>query len=185
MLNLLAALMPCTFRIKSVHLGGNPIIPSLAVRKNSRQGGVLLRLIRPISILWLITAGLVAYAEVTLQAPPPSPAPSEWAFVDALAAPLTWKPHWHRGQPKNSEINLKNGVRVETKFPNRDGLLDTAYNDLQAFFQATDIPAEGSYRIITEQVPTKQFETFKLIVTKNECRIQANDTEGIRRGYII
>jgi hypothetical protein len=118
-------------------------------------------------------------------APPPSPPPSEWAFVDALAAPVSWTPHWDRDEPNPNEANLKTGVRVEPAFPDPEGLLETAYADLHAFFTSTGIPQDGPYQIVTEQVPTAKFETFRLVVSANECRIQANDTEGIRRGIFF
>src|SRR5690606_36215008 len=40
----------------------------------------------------------------------------------------------------------------------------------------------GAYRVIREQVPTTKPEAFTLEISADECRIQANDTEGIRRG---
>ena len=120
-----------------------------------------------------------------VQEPPPSPPESEWAFVDALAAPVTWNPHWYRDEKQSGEADLKAGVRVEAGFADSEGLLDTAYQDLDAFFKSVGIPADGGYRIITERAPTGRFETFRLVVSESECRIQANDTEGIRRGIFF
>jgi hypothetical protein len=105
--------------------------------------------------------------------------------VDALAAPLVRTPHWDRQEKKSGEASLLQGVRVEAAFPDPEGLLDTAYQDLQAFFADTGVAANGTYRIVTEQAPTQQFEAFKLSVSENECRIQAADTEGIRRAIFF
>jgi len=58
---------------------------------------------------------------------PPSPSPSEWSFVDALSAPLTWTPHWRRGEKKQGEASLQGGVRVEAGFPDPKGVLETAH----------------------------------------------------------
>jgi len=116
---------------------------------------------------------------------PPSPTPSEWAFIDALSEPLIWMPHWKRDQKKQGEASLQRGVRVEADFPDQEGVLETAYQDLDAFFSSVGVPAEGPYRIVTERIPTQRFETFKLVVGENECRIQAGDTEGIRRGIFF
>lgn len=117
--------------------------------------------------------------------PPPSPPQNEWAFVDALAAPLTWTPHWIRQEKTDGEASLLEGVSIETGFPDPGGLLDTAYRDLNAFLAGVGIPAAGPYRIITEQVPTSKFETFRLVVSEDACRIQAGDAEGIRRGIFF
>jgi hypothetical protein len=135
-------------------------------------------LARWFTLLCAVAIGIGAPA----QDPPPSPPPSEWAFVDALAAPITWNPHWLRDEKKDGEASLKAGVRVEATFPDPNGLLDTAYEDLDAFFKKAGLPTDGPYRIVTEQMTTERFETFRLVVSESECRIQANDTEGIRRG---
>ncbi|MBX7258384.1 MAG: hypothetical protein K1Y02_18615 [Candidatus Hydrogenedentes bacterium] len=116
------------------------------------------------------------------QEPPPSPLPNEWAFVDALAAPMTWTPHWNRVEKRADEVSLKDGVRVEAGFPDSGRVLDTAYEDLGVFFRSVGIPTEGAYRLVTEQVQTGAFETFRIVVGDDACRIQAGDTEGIRRG---
>ena len=135
--------------------------------------------------LCVAATGNSAPAGVVAQAPPPSPPQSEWAFVDALAAPVTWTPHWHRDEKKDGEAGLKPGVRVEAAFPDPEALLATAYQDLDAFFKSVGIAPDGPYQVITEQVPTGGVETFRLVVSQSECRIQANDTEGIRRGIFF
>ncbi len=122
---------------------------------------------------------------VAIEPEPPSPPPCEWAFVDALSAPLTWTAHWKRDEKRQDEASLLGGVRVEADFPDPEGVLETAYQDLGAFFESVGVPSDGRYRIITEQIPTQRFETFKLIVSEKECRIQAGDTEGIRRGIFF
>ena len=96
----------------------------------------MLSYIRPFILLGLVSVGIGAYAATSTPEPPLSPPPSEWAFVDALAAPVMWNPHWQRSQPKSGEVDLKTGVRIDAKFPNSEGLLDSAYKDLQAFLLA-------------------------------------------------
>jgi hypothetical protein len=117
--------------------------------------------------------------------PPESPGPEEWPFLEDLASPLPFKAHWTRTEGASGEANLGGGVRVEAAFPDPDGILETAYADLDNFFGSVGVPDDGAYRIITEQIETEKFETFKLAVSENECRIQANDTEGIRRGIFF
>lgn len=116
------------------------------------------------------------------QEPPQSPGESEWKFVDLLSAPVTWHPHWTRTTKTDDEASFQGGIQVEARFPDADLALETAYDDLNNFFTSVGIPAGGPFRIITEQVPTTESESFTLAISANECRIQANDTEGIRRG---
>ncbi|NOY42199.1 MAG: hypothetical protein GXP26_10225 [Planctomycetes bacterium] len=137
-----------------------------------------------LTLILLATLGLGAAADA-MEPEPPSPPPNEWAFVDALSAPLIRVPHWSRDKKRQGEASLQGGVRVETTFPDPEGILETAYQDLDAFFDRTGISTNGPYRIVTEKIPTQRFETFKLTITENECRIQANDTEGIRRGIFF
>ena len=98
---------------------------------------------------------------------------------------MVWLPHWNRAEQQGDEANLSIGVHVEAAFADPEGVLDTAYQDLQAFFKSVGVPTDGPYRIVTERIPTRGFETFKLVVTENQCRIQAGDTEGIRRGIFF
>ncbi|MCP4639039.1 MAG: hypothetical protein GY851_01325, partial [bacterium] len=93
------------------------------------------------------------------QGPPPSPGESDWRFVDALAAPMTWHPHWTRTTKTGCEVSLKEGVQVEAGFPDVDDVLEAAYEDLGNFFTAVGVPTGGPFRIITERVPTPEFET--------------------------
>lgn len=114
--------------------------------------------------------------------PPVSPGEAEWTFATELAAPMDWRPHWTRTDSRDDEASLKAGVQFQLEFPDADGLLDTAYTDLKEFFSSVGLSTNGPFRIIAEHVPTHKREAFILKVSKEECRIQANDTEGIRRG---
>ncbi len=134
---------------------------------------------------WLAAAGMGLPGAATLPEPPPSPPQSEWAFVADLAAPMTWTPYWSRAEALDTEADLGKGVTIEAQFPDPEGLLDTAYQDLRAFFAETRLPTGGPYRIHTEHRPTNRSESFQLVVQASECRIQAGDTEGLRRGIFF
>ncbi len=121
-------------------------------------------------------------AGVGFPEPPTSPPQAEWAFVEALASPLVRIPHWSRTERKEGEISLHGGVAIQPGFPDPEGVLDTAYQDLNAFFGEVNLPLNGLYPIITEQSATPTFEAFRVVVSQEACRIQAADTEGIRRG---
>lgn len=132
---------------------------------------------------FMLSAAILLCARAFAQYPDPplSPGPEDWAFVDHLAAPIQWRFHWTRETPGPGEVALRGGVQVDARFPDPEGLLETVYDDLDAFLAAANIPNSGAYRIITEQAPTNTFEAFRIDVGEGECRIQANDTEGIRR----
>ena len=130
----------------------------------------------------ILLCSLVFSLATSAQEAPISPGESDWRFVETLAAPMTWHPHWTRTEKGDKEASLQGGVQVVASFPDGDKLLETAYEDLGSFFSAVGIPASGPYRVITEQVPTEVAEAFTLEISANECRIQANDAEGIRRG---
>ncbi len=138
-----------------------------------------------LSLAILNSLCLVSSVGAQVPLPPESPGPDAWPFLTDLAAPMTYTAHWTRDVATAGEVNLGEGVAIEANFPDPDGILETAYADLNTFFGSVGIPTEGAYRIITEQVSTELFETFTLSVSENECRIQANDTEGIRRGIFF
>jgi len=122
---------------------------------------------------------------VSAAEPPASPGEADWRFVDALAAPMTWHPHWTRTAKTDGEASLKDGVQIQPGFPDADGVLATAYEDLNNFLSCVGLSTGGTFRIVTERTPTPKFETFRIVVSEKECRIQANDTEGIRRGIFF
>ncbi len=116
------------------------------------------------------------------QEAPLSPGEADWKFVETLAAPMAWHPHWTRDTKLDSEASLQGGVQVVANFPDGDKLLETAYEDLGNYFNAVGVSTSGPYRIVTEHAPTEEAESFALAISADECRIQANDVEGIRRG---
>lgn len=120
-----------------------------------------------------------AFAQVA--DPPASPDETAWPFLQDLAAPASWYFHWTRNERKTDEIALRSGIHLNKKFPDPEGLLDTAYDDFNEFCIAAAIPLDGAYAVVTEQGPTDTFEAFEINVTEHECRIRANDAEGIRR----
>lgn len=140
---------------------------------------------RILLFLIILASSAIGTASAQYLEPPESPGPEAWPFLTDLAAPIQWRSHWTRETPATGEVSLHGGVRVEAGFPDPDGVLETAYQDLDTFFTAASIPRDGAYRIVTEQMPTDTYEAFQITVTETECRIQANDTEGIRRGIFF
>jgi hypothetical protein len=117
------------------------------------------------------------------QSPPPeSPGEADWAFLQDLQTPQPWRVHWDRELPAPGEVSLKAGVRIETSFPDPEGLLDTAHEELNRFFRDITLPLDGPYQIVTERTETSRFEAFRVVIEADTCRVQAADSEGIRRG---
>jgi prepilin-type processing-associated H-X9-DG protein/prepilin-type N-terminal cleavage/methylation domain-containing protein len=113
---------------------------------------------------------------------PPQPAIRDWKFIEELSRPIDWHFNWSRAVAVSKEADLSCGVKFQAYFPDDKHRLDTAYNNLMNFFQTGNIALDGAYEIITEKVKTNDFESYQLEINANSCRIQANDTEGIRRG---
>jgi hypothetical protein len=58
---------------------------------------------------------------------------------------------------KAGETNISSGIRITRNFPDDNGILQTAYDDLNRFFSECGIPADGKYCIILEQQSRNQF----------------------------
>ena len=110
---------------------------------------------------------------------PRQPDPKDWKFVEELSRPAERCFHWTRTEAGDHEVDLSCGVEIINNFP--EGNLETAFSDLNHFFQIAEITLSGRYKIIFEQSDTVCFEAYRLHVAADGCRIQANDSEGIRR----
>ena len=91
-------------------------------------------------LITLCSLGLAFSLAPSAQEAPLSPGESDWKFVETLAAPMAWHPHWTRTTKTESEASLRGGVQVEARFPDEDKLLETAYDDLGNFFTFVGIP---------------------------------------------
>jgi hypothetical protein len=127
-----------------------------------------------------VTGGVLA----NIAPPPAQPGEETWTFVADLQSPL-WSNHdWNPRTAASGEADLQGGIRVDAQFPDPQGLLKTAYTDLSDFLAAGKVPRNGPYVIETAKTDTSTFETYRIEVTSDRCRILAADTEGIRRGII-
>jgi hypothetical protein len=113
------------------------------------------------------------------------PPVNDWEFIEAMKQPLCRKTRWNRQTVKPTEVSLMTGVSFELDFPDDEHILETAYNDLDNFLQSAGVGA-GTFKIITGIITTAIPETYRITVTDDSCRIEAGDTEGIRRAiYFI
>ena len=110
----------------------------------------------------------------------------EMAFLDDLKKPLhtACPPGWGKRPARTGEVTVR-GVKRCYEFPDPEGLLVTAYEDLDLFFSVTAIESGEAFTLTTAYEETPCREAFRLTVTEDGCRIAAADTEGIRRGIIF
>lgn len=116
---------------------------------------------------------------------PSQPPESTWGFVAELQAPLWQALDWPPRAAAATETALGAGVQIEPGFPDPQGVLDTAYADLEAFLRAGGVSRNGPFRIRTGPGSTEVREAYRLVVTPEGCDILAADTEGIRRGLFL
>jgi hypothetical protein len=113
---------------------------------------------------------------------PKQPSQKDWNFVKELSEPVSRYFNWTRTLAGKHEADLSRGVEIKSNFPAADNYLETAYGDLNNFFKTAKISLDGKYKIIIEKIDTACFESYRLDIKLDSCRIQANDSEGIRRG---
>ena len=112
---------------------------------------------------------------------PLAPAEDSWEFIEQLKSPRHSDLILSRKEKQVDEISLLNGVSIVNNFPTQGKLLDTAFEDLEQFFCACNVPLSGKYKLIFEQIPNLAFEEFKINIDDYQCTISASDSEGVRR----
>lgn len=115
---------------------------------------------------------------------PKPPAECEWRFVDELRSPLHQKIKWERASAAKDAASLQAGAILDLRFPDPSQRLDTAHADFRRFLRSVGIEEKPCFKIVTDKIKTPGFETYRIVVTHNACKILAADTEGIRRGLV-
>jgi len=114
---------------------------------------------------------------------PPQPDDSALKFINDLKSPLWTNLHWNDFKFGSGFADLTKGVLIKQNFPDLEGVLSTAYEDLILLLKTGRIPFdEGNFIIETCIDNELQGETFMVETSPNLCRISAGDAEGIRRG---
>lgn len=106
------------------------------------------------------------------------------SFVDELRKPVhTNKPLWF-GKRKacNCEADVQ-GAYVVNEFPDVEGVLETAVGDFQEFLKVYDMLG-NRFPIILAKGDTECHEAYRILTDYNFCKIEANDTEGVRRALV-
>ena len=113
---------------------------------------------------------------------PQQPTQSEWKFIEELLLPEHRVFNWNRTTRQVCEADMSGGIRLLSDFPDSSGLLTTAYEDMERFFDECGISRDGSYKIITVYGDAGENDSFRLLVEPGSCKIIAKNIEGIRRG---
>ena len=106
------------------------------------------------------------------------------SFVEYLKAPVHEKApaRFSRTEPEEGEVSVR-GLYLDHRFPDPEGLLDTATADFGLFLSVTRIGG-GRFPVRITKGPTPCFEAYTIEVTEAGCTVTADDTEGIRRALI-
>lgn len=116
---------------------------------------------------------------------PEQPGEDEWKFIEDLREPLWGSLVFRKRECGEEEVSLREGVEIHKLFPDPEGMLETAYTDLEYFFDVGKVRRDGGYSIIICEGETEEYEAYRVEVGREECRIVANDLEGIRRGIFF
>ncbi len=102
-------------------------------------------------------------------------------FVEYLKRPVHEKrpTRFGRKTKRNGEV-FAGGVYLLNRFPDPEGLLETATADFEAFASACSIGGER-YPVTLVMGDTPCFEAYVIEVSEKGCTVTAADTEGIRR----
>ena len=112
---------------------------------------------------------------------PPYPT-GEAEFVNELRKYLHRKPHWQKQFTASSDMtDLRGGWIIDARFPDPDGLLDSAYDALERFQNAYIKKSSDCLTVVSKQDSTLAFEEYIIDIAKDTITLSGADTEGIRR----
>ena len=86
------------------------------------------------------------------------------------------------GKPAEGQVSCK-GIYVKERYPESEGLLETAYRDFERFISLCEIGGD-SYPVCFKKGEVLGFESYRIDPKEDGCVVTAGDTEGIRRAII-
>lgn len=106
------------------------------------------------------------------------------SFIEYLKAPVHAKRpvRFGRTTAEEGEVSVR-GLYLDHRFPDPEGLLDTATADFGLFVSVCGIGG-GRYPVRLKKGKTPCFEAYTIEVTEEGCTLTAGDTEGIRRALV-
>ena len=87
-----------------------------------------------------------------------------------------------RHKVRKNELDLSGGIALKTDFPDPEGLLETAYADLEKSWNNHLLPAGGSIPFMIRKDSSYAYEEASLVIGEDSIVLTGGDTEGIRRG---
>ena len=139
-----------------------------------------------VAVDWTNGGAFAAAAKVSMHTInstwPAPPGEESWAFVEDLKKPLPFVLFWKDGSsPQPGQIDLRAGLTVKRGFPDEQGVLKTAYADLDGLIAFAKLAKEGGLPVMAEKAATDVPEAYSIEVSPKGIRLLANDTEGLRR----
>ena len=96
-----------------------------------------------------------------------------------LSAPLGFD---SERDPSSGEVSAR-GIYIAERFPENEGLLDTAYADFERFCSLCKIGGK-SYPVRFICDGSMEYESYRISVSADGCTVISGDTEGARRAII-
>ena len=116
---------------------------------------------------------------------PLQPEEKTWAFITELRnRPYHQKIARTQRRKKPGEISFPGGIRLDHRFDDPRGLLDTALADFRSFLGTVGLRNDEGYPLVTCRRRTSLREEYHISINNERCELGADDTEGIRRGLI-
>lgn len=109
------------------------------------------------------------------------------SFVNELLRPVHSETpaRWNIRSASEGELSFSR-LALFLDFPDREGLLETAYADFRAFMRVCNIEeGDKAVRLKILNGETECREAYKINITRDEILITAADTEGVRRALIF
>ena len=114
--------------------------------------------------------------------PPPFPG-ENGALAEELNRHVPFVPDWDFSQKvAEGEADFRRGLFLRMEYPDPEGLLQTAETDFNRFLREAGLLKQDASAVVTAKADGLDGEAFRTTVLQNEIRIEAGNTEGIRRG---
>lgn len=110
---------------------------------------------------------------------PEFPDRDEWRFLDELKTRETVKVNWKQN-PTPDVVSVKDGLKLIDQY-GVAGNLTTATDDLKCFCQDVGLALNGTLPLKLARTQVDGHESYRIIVNKDEIRLEANDDDGMRR----
>ena len=110
---------------------------------------------------------------------PEFPDRDEWRFLDELKTRETVKVNWKQSPPTDV-VSVKDGLKLIDQY-GVAGNLTTATDDLKCFCQDVGLALNGTLPLKLAKTQVDGHESYRMIVNKDEIRLEANDDDGMRR----